>query len=63
MTKKVIYRQINKDYAFWIEKRRLGQEKGGHVAGLLSYLEDGQIKQNILLDAGLGTIEGFGRLL
>ncbi len=59
MTQHVIYRQINKDYAYWIEKRRFGQEKGGHVAGLLSYLEDGEVKQNILIDSGLGTIEGL----
>jgi len=56
---KVIYRQINKDYAYWIEKRRLGQMKGGNVSGLITHLEDGRVKQNILVDAGLGTIEGI----
>ncbi len=59
MSEQVIYRQINKDYAYWIEKRRLGQQKGGHVSGLLTHLENGRVKQNILIDAGLGTIEGL----
>lgn len=62
MSDRVIYRQINKDYAYWIEKRRLGQQKGGHVSGLLTHLEDDQVKQNILFDAGLGTIEGLADL-
>lgn len=62
MSHQVIYRQINKDYAYWIEKRRLGQQKGGHVAGLLTYLENSQVKQNILIDAGLGTLEGLADL-
>jgi len=55
----VIYRQVNKDYAYWIEKRRLGQQKGGQVSGLLTHLIDGRVNQNILIDAGLGTIEGL----
>ncbi len=59
MSGQVIYRQLNKDYAYWIEKRRLGQQRGGHVAGLLTHLEDGQVKQNILFDAGLGTLEAL----
>jgi hypothetical protein len=59
MDDKVVYRQINKDYAYWIEKRRIGQAKGGQVAGLLTHRQAGQIKQNILFDAGLGTIEGL----
>jgi len=59
MSRQVIYRQLNKDYAYWIEKRRIGQQKGGHVAGLLSYVEAGQVKQNILFDAGLGTLEAL----
>ena len=59
MNEQVVYRQINKDYAYWIEKRRLGQQKGGHVSGLLTHRENGQVKQNILFDAGLGTIEGL----
>jgi glyoxylase-like metal-dependent hydrolase (beta-lactamase superfamily II) len=63
VSEQVIYRQINKDYAYWIEKRRLGQQKGGHVSGLLTHLDDnGQVKQNILIDAGLGTIEGLADL-
>lgn len=59
MNNEVIYRQINKDYAYWIEKRRLGQSKGGQVAGLLTYEVEGRVKQNILFDTGLGTIEGL----
>ena len=57
--KQVIYRQLNKDYAYWTEKRRIGQMKGGQVAGLLSYLEDGEVKQNILFDVGMGTLEAI----
>jgi hypothetical protein len=63
VTEHVIYRQINKDYAYWIEKRQIGQLKGGHVAGLLSHIIEGQVKQNILLDAGLGTLEGLADLV
>jgi hypothetical protein len=59
MTGEVIYRQVNKDYAYWIEKRRIGQLKGGQVAGLLTHHVEGRVKQNILFDAGLGTIEGL----
>ena len=59
MSGQVIYRQINKDYAYWIEKRQVGQRQGGHVSGLLTHLEFGRVKQNILIDAGLGTIEGL----
>jgi hypothetical protein len=59
MNNQVLYRQINKDYAYWIEKRRLGQSKGGQVAGLLSHQVEGRVKQNILFDVGLGTIEGL----
>lgn len=59
MSGQVFYRQINKDYAYWIEKRRIGQQKGGHVAGLLAHLVDGRVKQNVLMDAGLGTLEGL----
>lgn len=62
MAQQVSYRQINKDYAYWIEKRRVGQNKGGHVSGLLSHRADGQVRQNILIDAGLGTIEGLADL-
>lgn len=59
MSSQVIYRQLNKDYAYWIEKRRIGQQQGGQVAGLLTHLEGGQVKQHILFDAGLGTLEGL----
>lgn len=59
MTDEVVYCQINKDYAYWTEKRRIGQRKGGHVVGLLSHLRDGQVRMNILIDAGLGTLEGL----
>ncbi len=55
----VIYTQLNKDYAYWTEKRRIGQLKGGHVAGLLSHVENGRVKQNILIDCGLGTLEAI----
>jgi hypothetical protein len=59
MNSKIIYRQINKDYAYWTEKRRVGQQRGGHVVGLLTHLEAGRVKQNILFDVGLGTLEGL----
>lgn len=59
MSSYVVYRQLNKDYAYWIEKRRMGQDKGGHVAGLLTHVEGEQVKQNILFDCGLGTLEGL----
>jgi glyoxylase-like metal-dependent hydrolase (beta-lactamase superfamily II) len=62
MDQQVSYRQINKDYAYWIEKRRVGQQKGGHVSSLLSHVVDGRVRQNILVDAGLGTIEGLADL-
>ena len=59
MSDEVTYLQLNKDYAYWTEKRRLGQLKGGHVAGLLTHLHDGQVRLNILFDAGLGTLEAL----
>jgi hypothetical protein len=59
MTDQVVYRQLNKDYAYWIEKRRLGQQRGGHVAGLLTHRRAGRVEQNILIDAGLGTLESI----
>jgi len=59
MNRHAIYRQINKDCAYWIEKRRVGQKNGGQTAGLLSYIEDGVVCQNILFDCGLGTMEGL----
>ncbi len=59
MTDEVVYCQINKDYPYWTEKRRIGQRKGGHVVGLLSHFQDGQVRMNILIDAGLGTLEGL----
>lgn len=59
MSSTVVYRQINKDYAYWTEKRRIGQIKGGQVSGLLTHFEGGQVRQNILFDAGLGTLEGL----
>jgi hypothetical protein len=62
MSQQVIYCQLNKDYAYWTEKRRIGQNKGGHVAGLLSHQEDGRVIQNILIDAGLGTLEALADL-
>ncbi len=59
MSGQVTYCQLNKDYAYWIEKRRLGQTRGGHVTGLLSYQKDDSIRRNILFDAGLGTLEAL----
>lgn len=59
MTEQVVYCQLNKDYAYWTEKRRIGQQRGGHVSGLLTHLQTGQVKQNILIDAGLGTLEAI----
>jgi phosphoribosyl 1,2-cyclic phosphodiesterase len=59
MSDQVVYRQLNKDYAYWTEKRRLGQQRGGHVAGLLTHLEGGKVRQNVLFDAGLGTLEAI----
>lgn len=59
MSEYVTYCQLNKDYAYWIEKRRLGQQKGGQVAGLLSYGQAGVVKQNLLFDTGLGTLEAI----
>ena len=59
MSGQVVYCQINKDYAYWTEKRRVGQQKGGHVAGLLTHREDREVRLNILMDTGLGTLEGL----
>jgi hypothetical protein len=59
MRDRVVYRQLNKDYAYWTEKRRLGQLKGGHVAGLLTHLHHGEVRLNVLIDAGLGTLEAL----
>lgn len=59
MPERVIYQQINKDHAYWTEKRRVGQIKGGHTAGLLTHIQDATVVTNVLFDAGLGTIEGL----
>jgi phosphoribosyl 1,2-cyclic phosphodiesterase len=59
MAERVLYQQINKDHAFWSEKRRHGQLRGGHTAGLLTHLRDDHAVTNLLFDAGLGTIEGL----
>jgi ribonuclease BN (tRNA processing enzyme) len=59
MTNTVLYQQINKDHAYWTEKRRHGQQRGGHTAGLLTHLVDGTAVTNLLFDAGLGTIDGL----
>jgi hypothetical protein len=56
---RVIYTQLNKDYAYWIEKRRLGQTEGGNVAGLLTHVVDGRVVQNILIDCGFGTMQAL----
>lgn len=57
--REVRYRQLNKDYAYWTEKRRLGQQRGGQLSALLSFVEDGEVRQNILFDAGLGALEAI----
>jgi len=59
MSDQVIYHQVNKDHAYWTEKRKVGQPEGGHTAGLLSHVKDGAVVTSILFDAGLGTIEGL----
>ncbi len=58
-SKRFTYRQLNKDYAYWIERRRLGQERGGCVSGHLACSEEGGIRQNVLFDCGLGTLEAI----
>ena len=55
----ITYRQLNKDYAYWTEKRRLGQTRGGQVSGLLTHRVADVVQQNILFDAGLGTLEAI----
>jgi len=63
MAGRVLYRQVNKDHAYWTEKRAVGHVKGGHTSGLLTYVsEDGAVAENILIDAGLGTMEGLADL-
>lgn len=59
MAEQVLYQQVNKDHAFWTEKRRHGERTGGHTTGLLTHLIDGVAVTNLLFDAGLGTIEGL----
>jgi hypothetical protein len=59
MSSVVLYQQINKDHAFWAEKRRRNSEHGGNTAGLLTHLVDGAAVTNVLFDAGLGTIDGL----
>ena len=59
MSEQVLYRQLNKDYAYWTEKRRLGQQRGGNVSGLLSRRREGEVTRNILIDVGLGTLEAI----
>lgn len=59
MDQKVVYCQVNKDYAYWTEKRRVGQKEGGHVCGLLTHYVDDEVRLNILIDAGLGTLTGL----
>jgi len=53
------YRQLNRDYAYWTERRCIGVQKGGHVCGLLSQRTDDGGVQNILIDCGLGTLEAI----
>ena len=56
---RVIYTQLNKDYAYWVEKYRLGQTQGGNVAGLLTEIQEGHVVQNILIDCGFGTMQAL----
>jgi len=58
---KFTYCQLGKDNAYWPEKAAGGHhEQGGHTAGLLtSYRKDGKVEKNILIDAGLGTIQAL----
>jgi hypothetical protein len=53
------YRQLNRDYAYWTERRRIGVQKGGHVCGLLSHLTENGVTHNLLFDCGLGTLEAI----
>lgn len=55
----ITYRQLNKDYAYWTEKRRVGQMRGGQVSGLVTHTVDGLVQQNIIFDCGLGTLEAI----
>jgi hypothetical protein len=59
MPEHVFYHQINKDHAYWSEKRRLGQVKGGNTAGLLTHFQGDEAVSSVLFDAGLGTIDGL----
>lgn len=59
MSDYVLYQQINKDHAYWSEKRRLGQTRGGNTAGLLTHFRGEEAVSSILFDAGLGTIDGL----
>ncbi len=59
MDERVTYCQLNKDYAYWTEKRRLGQVQGGHTAGLLTHSARGRTRLNVLIDCGLGTLEAL----
>jgi len=52
----VVYHQINKDHAYWIEKRA---KKGGNTAGILTHFYKEKVVENILFDAGFGTLEGL----
>ncbi len=59
MSDRVVYQQLNKDHAYWSEKRRVGQLKGGNTAGLLTHFRGDEAVAAILFDAGLGTIDGL----
>lgn len=62
MSESILFQQINKDHAYWSEKRKVGQTRGGHTAGLLTHKRDDSVVTNILFDAGLGTIDGLNDL-
>ncbi len=62
MPESIVFQQVNKDHAYWSEKRNVGQTRGGHTAGLLTHKRDDNGVTNVLFDAGLGTIDGLNDL-
>jgi phosphoribosyl 1,2-cyclic phosphodiesterase len=62
MPESILFQQVNKDHAYWSEKRKVQSTRGGHTAGLLTHKRDGVVLTNILFDAGLGTIDGLNDL-
>jgi len=50
---------VNKDHAYWWEKRDVGQLVGGNTSALITHIRDGDILTSVLIDAGFGTITGL----